>query len=718
MGKEVDPSDIGKHPDLIKKAQIEIAKMDVLVCGNCNGVFHFIDQFREHKNKAIKCAKLSSLKDNLETKPIIWAFLLWKTSQIAEERNKENTNAWKLYQTWVKLDEAIKETWIVAGRTIQSFARIGQGSLQEMPVKITKTVVDNTSEPIANKQMPQRILTKANSEFIKREPVINVDDSKILPVKTFSRSPQLKPSPVNRGVGGIKPSVIVRKAKRTIKDIANDRTVIEEHTIEKILAKRFNPSYRKHDYLIKWENVSHQSNTWEPVSHLETCPVLLETFEKQLALQKQQRMVKAKQSVQDEQESPVKPTIVRQVRPEPEVAIKKRKLEAPEQPVHVTKTEDVTTLYKTTPINRSNTIQSAEVVIKNAKDGKPTGIVKKTGVAQRANTKNEAQIRLIPKGGTETSGVVRVTSDNQVTKPVAQRLGSTTVKTVQSRTQPAVTAKQVPSTTKPTITRVNHRNQPNPRQVTSEQKIAALSRQGDLKITRRSVQSTPIAQPTAIMQESEFNPQLVMNDGKTKLKKLFLDELLDQSDSSRIMSGNQFGLVQTVKKEEPNAILSPEQEQSEQQLQQIADLAANPEELQLLANENLIQFVTGDDGTIYQVAGKNEQGHTILIAQGTDSDQQCVYMTTDTDDAMLGVDMNNDSLNSSKHTLDSANELHQLDQVQAIADIQDESGLSVALDNSNSQGEIQHMTATSEDLESQEGQITAEVVQADLPSPG
>lgn len=40
------------------------------------------------------------------------------------------------------MDESIRETWVVAGRTIQSFAKIGQSSLQEMPVKITRTVVD------------------------------------------------------------------------------------------------------------------------------------------------------------------------------------------------------------------------------------------------------------------------------------------------------------------------------------------------------------------------------------------------------------------------------------------------------------------------------------------------------------------------------------------------------------------------------------------------
>lgn len=58
-----------------------------------------------------------------ETKPKVWAFLLWKAAQRSDAAN-DNANSWKLYQVWVKLDEAIRETWIVAGRTIQSFARV------------------------------------------------------------------------------------------------------------------------------------------------------------------------------------------------------------------------------------------------------------------------------------------------------------------------------------------------------------------------------------------------------------------------------------------------------------------------------------------------------------------------------------------------------------------------------------------------------------------
>lgn len=57
-----------------------------------------------------------------ETKPKVWAFLLWKAAQ--QNTDNENINAWKLYQNWIKLDETTRETWIVAGRTIQSFTKV------------------------------------------------------------------------------------------------------------------------------------------------------------------------------------------------------------------------------------------------------------------------------------------------------------------------------------------------------------------------------------------------------------------------------------------------------------------------------------------------------------------------------------------------------------------------------------------------------------------
>lgn len=122
-----------------------MAMMDVLVCGRCLAVTHFVEDFIQHKLHP--CFKENNnVRECNDTKPKIWAFLLWKATQLNNNRDNSNSpNSWALYQTWVKMDESMRETWIVAGKTIQSFAKVSQGNLQEMPVKITKTVVNNSA---------------------------------------------------------------------------------------------------------------------------------------------------------------------------------------------------------------------------------------------------------------------------------------------------------------------------------------------------------------------------------------------------------------------------------------------------------------------------------------------------------------------------------------------------------------------------------------------
>lgn len=53
--------------------------------------------------------------------------------------------------------------------------------------------------------------------------------------------------------------------------------------------------------------------------------------------------------------------------------------------------------------------------------------------------------------------------------------------------------------------------------------------------------------------------------------------------------------------------------------------------LQSIISETVapVELVTGEDGTVYQVAGKNEQGQTILIPQGSTGTQQCVYLSNE-----------------------------------------------------------------------------------------
>lgn len=180
--------------------------------------------------------------------------------------------------------------------------------------------------------------------------------------------------------------------------------------------------------------------------------------------------------------------------------------------------------------------------------------------------------------------------------------------------------------------------------------------------------------------------------------------------------------VNEIKKENEDIVMNEEQLQ---QLQQAGSIVAEQNELQQIlagsedGNQQLIQFVTGEDGTIYQVAGKNEQGQTILIAQGADGEQQCVYVAAEDSEALGLEETNNGVLSIDGNLVESnAGVQHQLHQ-QLVNDTQQGIQFSIGTDETTAVQNIHPSLAVStEDGDSQDGQITAEVVQADLPSPG
>lgn len=59
---------------------------------------------------------------------------------------------------------------------------------------------------------------------------------------------------------------------------------------------------------------------------------------------------------------------------------------------------------------------------------------------------------------------------------------------------------------------------------------------------------------------------------------------------------------------------------------------------QLFNAEGTPIIVTGEDGTIYQVAGKNSEGQTILVTQGADGEQQFAYLTTSNENDCITLD--------------------------------------------------------------------------------
>lgn len=286
---------------------------------------------------------------------------------------------------------------------------------------------------------------------------------------------------------------------------------------------------------------------------------------------------------------------------------------------------------------------------------------------------------------------------------------------------------------KPTITRVV-KNTSGSKLTTPEQKIAALTRQGNLKITK--VVNAPInAQSIALQGGEEFNlnesfatniEQKIDTPDQQHLPVVasqILGQVNSQGSSVTLIDTAQLEQnVNDIKKEREDIVMNEEQLQ---QLQQAGGIVTDQEGLQQIlaanddGNQQLIQFVTGEDGTIYQVAGKNEQGQTILIAQGADGEQQCVYVAAE-DSVALGLDdANNGVLSIDSSLVDNTTEVHQQLQHQLVAESQQGIQFAIGSDDvATVQNVHQPLAVTTEDSETQDGQITAEVVQADLPSPG
>lgn len=296
-----------------------------------------------------------------------------------------------------------------------------------------------------------------------------------------------------------------------------------------------------------------------------------------------------------------------------------------------------------------------------------------------------------------------------------------------------LTAVNSKTSTKPTITRVV-KSATTSKTATPEQKIAALTRQGNLKITRKVVNAPISAQSITLQSGEEFNlnESFASNveskmDAHDQQNSMGGTQMLSHDDGSGtsvalLESSHLEQSVNEIKKEHEDIVMNEEQLQ---QLQQTGGIVTDQDGLQqiLAASEDggqqLIQFVTGEDGTIYQVAGKNEQGQTILIAQGADGEQQCVYVAAEDSEALGLDDSHNGVLSVNSNLVDANADVHQQLQQQLATENQQNIQFAIGAEESASVQNIhQPLTLASEDGDTQDGQITAEVLQADLPSPG
>ncbi|XP_034242448.1 uncharacterized protein LOC117645971 isoform X3 [Thrips palmi] len=334
----IDPSSVNRNPKVIKAAQEEISCMDVLVCGKCHVVFHFIEEFQEHKEKN-ECGS-PVFKANLsEPKPQVWAFLLWKSSQAKPTGDGDQVSSWKLYQKWCKMPDNIREAWISAGKAIQVSTTLASAKMQEVKSPLAKGPVMQKpgiirkvikGKPLATTPTIQGSMEK----LAEKEEDIKTDDAKMedaaskpengnneveateLNIKeeqvseaelAFEDEDEEEEERIRRLEAGESIEEIDKTVQRqrqqslhttVLKKKTDGETKItpllkanteseEEYVVERIVSRRYNIRKKAYEYFLKWEGYSDQQNTWEPAENLADCKHLLDNFERNLAKQKQ-----------------------------------------------------------------------------------------------------------------------------------------------------------------------------------------------------------------------------------------------------------------------------------------------------------------------------------------------------------------------------------------------------------------------------------------------
>ncbi|XP_015184080.1 PREDICTED: uncharacterized protein LOC107070411 isoform X2 [Polistes dominula] len=291
MEADDGPSAVNTNPATIKAAQEEMGRLDILVCGQCHSAFHFIEEFQEHRTKEGSCSHVSHFRDNTnnEQKAQVWAFLLWKDTQIQHENSdRDTTNSWKLYQKWCKMDTHIRDTWITAGKTIQTFTKISNAKMQEVP-RQTNSNAEGTKQIVVRKVIRNGQPEDASdskkdikSSEAKLQKGLESTEGEIDKKDKPKMKPTFKPKPAHK---------IPKAAGEEDRDSST-----EEYYIEKILAKRFNPKKRCPEYLLKWEGYIHDSNSWEALENVPNCKHLLDEFERNLAKQKEMKAAQQQQA--------------------------------------------------------------------------------------------------------------------------------------------------------------------------------------------------------------------------------------------------------------------------------------------------------------------------------------------------------------------------------------------------------------------------------------
>lgn len=383
---------------------------------------------------------------------------------------------------------------------------------------------------------------------------------------------------------------------------------------------------------------------------------------------------------------------------------------------------------------------------------KTSGVRRKPGLPVTSPTKREAQVKIVGKNETTSSGIVRVgskaattptvaqpaltsppmspnvstsprmqkviqttrTPDGQTIKRTVYRTVPTTAPVAQKQNTPVVANKPSLVQARPTPTRAPlHTYQmqqnkvtttPMRTQVTNQTSPATLNKVSPNTNANR-VMRTPVAKPlkaspvNRVVRSSPNAPAAAaaispvvnhrsqqQNQMQSKQATAVVSQQMTEAedDNSELtlcpvtgqLINAKTGAAQVVDDSELQRLLTSEEEEAQAQA---AAVAATTQIHELIQNEDGSPvIITGDDGTVYQVAGKNAEGQTLLITQGEEGEQQCVIMASPEENAG-GDGVHNMQLGGDEQS-------QECQMLQADGD------------------------------GSQDGQITAELVQADEPS--
>lgn len=398
-----------------------------------------------------------------------------------------------------------------------------------------------------------------------------------------------------------------------------------------------------------------------------------------------------------------------------QTSVKKIKTEIAGQngAVRVVKTSGQDMQIGATVVRKVIGSKSPDVIIAGQKQ--MSGVFKKASPSAVITKKpGEGQVRIVEKKDQIQSGIVRVNQANVTSSPTVTK--STVVTRVVPKSSPGVTQVATKSSSGTVVRTVQS--------VQNQQKALAQ------KIIQRSPMNkaqTPVTTPqqqqrTQVVQKQQTpaqassvvrrNPAQVVrkSTGPVTQRIIKKTQVNEEEDDDGIQDPFPKDLppIEQETESPPPLTLCPITGkvlgQPESEVEQTEEQDADQHQItQILTNEDGTPiFITGEDGTMYQVAGKNAKGETILVSTNADGEQTCVLLPAD-QDLLANV--------PGIQTSDVTEAVQQTEESEATEH--------------HEGGESTEETTTTQPLsiaveggDSQDGQITAEIVQADEPSPG